>query len=92
LRAPKNIQLAKHDLEILEEASPYVPTKVETIRNSDYASLGFQEMNNPIKPVTSRLGDLVNQEVDFRTAKASEKNSGGFYLKIGKFELSHKKH
>lgn len=92
LRAPKNIQLAKHDLEIIKEASSYVPTKVETIRNSDYASLGFQEMNNPIKPVTSRLGDLVNQEVDFRTAKVSEKNSGGFYLKIGKFELSHKKH
>lgn len=59
---------------------------------SDYASLGFQDMKNPIKPITNRLSDIVEQEVDFRTAKTSDRNSGGFYLKIGKLEISHKKH
>jgi hypothetical protein len=57
----------------------------------DYTVLGFDDMKNPIKPITNRLADVVKQEVDFRTAKPTEKRSGGFYVKIGKFELSHKK-
>jgi hypothetical protein len=51
----------------------------------------FQDMNNPIKPITNRLSDVVKQEVDFRMAKATEKTPGGFYLKIGKLEISHRK-
>ena len=47
-------------------------------------------MNNPISPITNRLANVVKQEVDFRTAKATEKRSGGFYLKIGKLEISHR--
>ena len=57
---------------------------------SDYAILGFNEMNNPISPITNRLANVVKQEVDFRTAKATSKRSGGFYLKIGKLEISHR--
>jgi len=57
----------------------------------DYNVLGFSEMNNPIKPITNRLATAVNQEVDFRTAKANEKQSGGFFLKVGKLEISHRK-
>lgn len=59
---------------------------------NDYTAVGFDDMNNPIKPITNRLSDVVKQEVDFRTAKPTEKTSGGFYVKIGKFELSHRKH
>ena len=51
---------------------------------------GFQDMKNPIKPITNRLSDVVKQEVDFRTAKSTEKTPGGFYLKIGKLEISHR--
>ena len=54
------------------------------------SNYGFQDMKNPIKPITNRLSDVVKQEVDFRTAKATEKTPGGFYLKIGKLEISHK--
>jgi uncharacterized membrane protein YheB (UPF0754 family) len=57
---------------------------------SDYAILGFNDMNNPISPITNRLANVVKQEVDFRTAKATSKRSGGFYLKIGKLEISHR--
>ena len=57
-----------------------------------YAMVEFQDMKNPISPITNRLADLVKKEVDFRTAKASNKKSGGFYVKIGKFEISHKKY
>jgi hypothetical protein len=69
------------------------PQPVEqTPAKNEYAMVGFDDMKNPIKPITNRLSDVVKQEVDFRTAKPTEKRSGGFYLKIGKFELSHKKH
>lgn len=92
LRSPKAFELAHLDQDIIESKRSNSTERSNETRTSDYAQLGFQDMNNPIKPVTNRLGDLVNQEVDFRTAKASSKNSGGFYIKIGKFELSHKKH
>lgn len=92
LKSPRTIELAHNESEIIENRSSYVTEQQMEKTTNDYAQLGFQEMKNPIKPVTNRLGDLVNQEVDFRTAKASPKNSGGFYVKIGKFEISHKKH
>jgi hypothetical protein len=91
-RSPKAFELANLDQDIIETKRTNPSERSTETRTSVYAQLGFQDMNNPIKPVTSRIGDLVNQEVDFRTAKATQSNSGGFYLKIGKFELSHKKH
>lgn len=54
-------------------------------------AVGFQDMKNPIKPITNRLSDAVKQEVDFRTAKATNERAGGFYLKIGKLEISHRR-
>jgi len=56
-----------------------------------YALVGFDDMNNPVAPITNRLGDLIKRDVDFRSAKPTEKKSGGFLLKIGKFEISHRK-
>jgi hypothetical protein len=47
------------------------------------------EMKNPIQPVTKSLSNTLNTPVDFRTAKASKRKGGGFYLKIGKLEVSH---
>lgn len=85
------LQLDAIDLEIIENTVAQ-NTYDERHQHTDYAILGINDMNNPIKPVTNRLSDAIKQEVDFRTAKTTEKNSGGFYLKIGKFELSHKKH
>jgi hypothetical protein len=81
------------DLEVIEgnrsvaqtSTNPYVKKA-----NNDYAMLGFEDMNNPIQPITNRLASAVKQEVDFRAAKATEKRSGGFYLKIGKLEISHR--
>lgn len=48
------------------------------------------EMKNPIKPITQRLASVIKQDVDFRTSKAARKKTGGFYLKIGKLEISRK--
>jgi hypothetical protein len=66
--------------------STITPVSTENVATN----YGFQDMKNPIKPITNRLSDVVKQEVDFRTAKATEKTPGGFYLKIGKLEISHR--
>ena len=46
---------------------------------------------NPIEPITSELSKRLNTVIDFRRAKESEDKQSGFFIKIGKFELLHKK-
>ncbi|MFT5780204.1 MAG: hypothetical protein ACI837_003165 [Crocinitomicaceae bacterium] len=60
--------------------------------NAYAANTGIEHMTDPIQGVTSRLNKRMKKDVDFRTAKATKDQSGGFYLKIGKFELLRKKH
>ncbi len=47
--------------------------------------------NNPIAPITEGLSARLNTPIDFRKQKPTQQEAGGFYLKIGKFELSHKR-
>lgn len=83
------IALRDNENDIEEQTFPSVNNSVKSeMVASNY---GFQDMKNPIKPITNRLSDVVKQEVDFRTAKATERTPGGFYLKIGKLEISHRK-
>lgn len=92
VKEAKTLASKRRDLNVIENASSaktIVPPTPES--NNDYALVGFDEMNNPISPITNRLASAVKQEVDFRSAKATEKRSGGFYLKIGKLEISHRK-
>ena len=58
----------------------------------DYASTYFGNVDNPIAPITSFIGKKINTDVDFRRKKKTEENPGSFYVKIGKFEFSRKKH
>lgn len=90
-RKVKTLNPSRRELEIIENNTVAQATPQTFEKEEEYTMLGFNEMNNPIKPITSRLGDVVKQEVDFRTAKATEKQSGGFYLKIGKLEISRRK-
>lgn len=76
-----------NDVEFVEVTSTPVVSKFD----QKVGAVGFQDMKNPIKPITNRLSDAVKQEVDFRTAKATKEHSGGFYLKIGKLEISHRR-
>jgi hypothetical protein len=52
--------------------------------------VGVDQMKNPIVPVTNKLAEVFQQDIDFRTSRAAKKQKGGFYLKIGKFEISRK--
>jgi len=66
---------------------PETPTPVAS---HDLAWTPIEEMRNPIRPVTDKLSSTLNTPVDLRTAKATKKKQGGFYLKIGKLEISHR--
>lgn len=57
--------------------------------SQDLAWVPIDAMKNPIQPVTNTLSNKLNTPVDFRTAKAGKRKGGGFYLKIGKLEVSH---
>lgn len=60
---------------------------VDDFNESTFAAI---EMKNPIQPITNRIGEAINQQVDFKTTKAAHKKPGGFLFRIGKFEISRK--
>lgn len=60
---------------------------VKSKSNNDQSVFAYNEMKNPIKPITNRLSDFTKTEIDVRTAKATNEKRGGFYLKIGKLEI-----
>lgn len=71
--------------------------KQETTQTSDneesiLAFNSLKEMHNPIEPLTKFVAKKTNTEVDFQTTKKTENERRGFYLKVGKFEVSRNKH
>ena len=54
----------------------------------EFSALGFNQMKNPITPITAQLSKLIKKDIDFRTAAPTLKHSGGFYFKIGAFVVS----
>ena len=67
------------------------PITQETKEEPLLASTGFEHMKNPIKPLTSAISKKTKTDVEFKTAKPSQDKPSGFYLRIGKFEVSRKK-
>ena len=63
----------------------------EELQNED-PLWGFGNTNNPIEPITAGIKKRFNTDVDFRSKKATKEKPGGFFLKIGKFEIARKKH
>jgi hypothetical protein len=63
-----------------------------TPSNSTVTMYGMNEMQNPIQPITKQLSHLTNKEVDFKISKPKTKGRKSFYLKIGKLEISRKRH
>lgn len=70
----------------------WTESSTDAIAENDYAALHFGEMNNPIEPVTKFISNKTDKALEFRSAKKTANKPGGFYLKVGKFELSRKKH
>jgi hypothetical protein len=57
--------------------------------HTEKTKVGAVEFVNPIFPVTNVLTNVLNTEVDFGTTRKEVADNRGFYIKIGKFELSH---
>lgn len=86
-------ELSERNLEpITQRSFPEIQPEIVEVSPQDYASNGFTGMQNPIEPITKFVAEKTNTDVDFRRAKTTSQKPGGFYVKIGKFELSHKKH
>ncbi|MEN9998171.1 MAG: hypothetical protein RI922_1161 [Bacteroidota bacterium] len=91
LKVKKLMGISVREVDNDIEEQTFAQSTITPVTTENVATnYGFQDMKNPIKPITNRLSDVVKQEVDFRTAKATEKTPGGFYLKIGKLEISHR--
>ncbi len=72
-------------------ASLISPPTHQGILEDDRAQVASPEMKNPIKPITNSLQKTLKTPVDFQTGKAANNSGGGFFLKIGKLEISRKK-
>ena len=80
--------------EVKDNKQPVAPTLNDDVNKApskDLASAaGSSNMKNPIPIITNTISEKTNTPVDFKTGKATKTEKGGFFLKIGKFEISHK--
>ncbi len=80
--------------QVKDDKQPVAPTLNEDVNKApskDLASnTGSSNMKNPIPLITNTLSEKTKTPVDFQTGKATETQKGGFFVKIGKFEISHK--
>lgn len=80
------------DLQDLQPVSAQItPPNYSITPENDRAQVAAPEMKNPIKPITTRIEKSLNTPVDFQTGKAANNSGAGFFLKIGKLEISRKK-
>ena len=73
----------------------YPPTHTDVAYTEPQASndmASFNKMENPIEPITKFVMEKTNTDVDFRRTKKNKDGKRGFFIKIGKFEISRKRH
>ncbi len=75
--------------DIVLTSLPPVQTVNHSNSTEDQSHMAMNDMRNPIKPITKRLSEFTDTDIDVRTAKSTPDKRGGFYLKIGKFEVEH---
>lgn len=80
--------------QVKDDKQPVAPTFNEDFEKAPSKDLavhtGGSNMKNPIPMITNTLSEKTKTPVDFQTGKATETQKGGFFVKIGKFEISHK--
>jgi hypothetical protein len=81
--------------EVKDNKQPVSPTLNEEIHKAPTTDLasntgGASNMKNPIPLITNTISENTKTPVDFKTGKATETEKGGFFIKIGKFEVLHK--
>lgn len=64
----------------------------EKNNQNDFAFTAFDDLKNPIEPITKILSDKTKRDIDFRSGESKKNDSRGFYLKIGNLEVSRRAH
>ena len=79
---------------VKNDKQPVAPSLNENPDKAPSADLAVHStgsnMKNPIPVITNTISEKTKTPVDFKTGKATETQKGGFFVKIGKFEISHK--
>jgi hypothetical protein len=89
INLPNSIDI--NDLEV-EKSVIKRSVQKSTVSNPTVTMYGMNEMENPIQPITKQLSHLTKKEIDFKISKPKSKGGKSFYLKIGKLEISRKRH
>ena len=80
--------------QVKDDKQPVAPTLNQDVNKAPSKDLAVNtsgsNMKNPIPLITNTLSEKTKTTVDFQTGKATETQKGGFFVKIGKFEISHK--
>lgn len=80
--------------QVKDDKQPVAPTLNQDVNKAPSKDLASNtsgsNMKNPIPLITSTISEKTKTPVDFQTGKATETQKGGFFVKIGKFEISHK--
>lgn len=81
--------------EVKDNKQPVAPTLNDDLHQAPSKDLASHSgnssnMKNPIPLITNTISEKTKTPVDFKTGKATETEKGGFFVKIGKFEVSHK--
>lgn len=80
--------------QVKDDKQPVAPTLDQEVNKAPSRDLAVNtsgsNMKNPIPLITNTLSEKTKTPVDFQTGKATETQKGGFFVKIGKFEISHK--
>lgn len=81
--------------QVKDNKQPVAPTLNEEVNKAPSKDLASNagnssNMKNPIPIITNTISEKTKTPVDFKTGKATETEKGGFFIKIGKFEVSHK--
>ncbi|MBI1836502.1 MAG: hypothetical protein HYR91_04485 [Flavobacteriia bacterium] len=82
----KKVQFSAPELNEIEFETPHLKQQTK----STEIAYGFQDMENPIIPITRQLSHLTKKEVDFKISKKNTFKHKRFYFKFGKLEISRK--
>jgi len=84
-----NDELAK--LELTAPTNYISEIEADFVSTSNSSYLSVEQMGAPIYLLSKEIKKRFNQEIEIRSAKATRERQGGFYIKIGSFEIVRKR-
>jgi hypothetical protein len=86
-----NQDLALVPLNIISPTNYVSEIESDFVSSSNSSYLSVEQMTTPIYLLSKEIKKRFNQEIEIRSAKATRERQGGFYIKIGSFEIVRKR-